>query len=86
LLGFALKDRDVVSLSPNRDEYDYWFDAQAHAGQDAILFDDNWRPLPGAITAQFQSVTPIATLPVVVAGRQIDIHRIYLATGFTPNG
>jgi 4-amino-4-deoxy-L-arabinose transferase-like glycosyltransferase len=86
LLGFALRDRDVVSLSPNRDEYDYWFDPEAHTGQDAILFDDDWRPMSGAITAQFKSVTPIATLPVVVFGRQIDTHRIYLATGFTPNG
>lgn len=86
LLGFALMDRDVISLSPNRDEYDYWFDPKAHAGQDAILFDDDWRPMSGAVTAQFKSVTPIATLPVVVFGRQIDRHRIYLATGFMPNG
>lgn len=86
LLGFALEDRDVVSLSPNRDEFDYWFDPKAHAGQDAILFDDDWRPMSGAITSQFKTVTPIATLPVVVFGRQIDTHRIYLATGFTPNG
>jgi hypothetical protein len=84
LLGFALRDREVISLSPNRDEYDYWFDPKAHTGEDAILFDDDWRPMPGAIAAQFKSVTPIATLPVVVFGRQIDTHRIYLATGFAP--
>jgi 4-amino-4-deoxy-L-arabinose transferase-like glycosyltransferase len=86
LLGFALQDRDVVSLSPNRDEFDYWFDPKAHAGEDAILFDDAWRPMNSAITAQFKTVTPIATLPVMVFGRQIDTHRIYLATEYTPNG
>ncbi|MEO8757645.1 MAG: glycosyltransferase family 39 protein [Devosia sp.] len=86
LLGFALKDRDVTSLSPNRDEFDYWFDPAAHAGEDAILFDDDWRPMSGSVTGQFASVTPIATLPVIVFGRQVDTHRIYLATGYRPDG
>jgi hypothetical protein len=86
LLAFNIKDRDVVSLSSRRDEYDYWFDPAAHAGQDAILFDDVWRPLTSAIKKRFQQVTPLATIPVVVAGRQLDIHRIYLATGYDPNG
>ena len=53
LLAFALKDRDVVSLSPKNDAYDYWFDAKAHAGEDAILYGDRWRGLSAAVTGKF---------------------------------
>lgn len=84
LLAFNLQDRNVVSLSPKRDEYDYWFDPAAHAGQDAILFGDTWRPLDGNITGRFKQVTLLATVPVIVAGQQLDTHQIYLATGYTP--
>jgi 4-amino-4-deoxy-L-arabinose transferase-like glycosyltransferase len=86
LLGFALKDRDVTSLSANRDAYDDWFDAKAHAGEDAILFGDRWREVPKSITRQFESVTEIAVLPVRRSGKTLDTHRIYLAKGFIPHG
>jgi hypothetical protein len=26
------------------------------------------------------------TLPVVVDGKELDVHRLYLATGYKPNG
>ena len=35
-------------------QFDYWFDAEAHAGEDAILFGDRWRPLPKSLIAQFE--------------------------------
>jgi len=85
LLGFWDKDKNVTSLFPGVDQYDYWFDPKAHAGEDAILFEDTWRPLYG-IAAQFRSVTVLAELPVIVAGHQIDLHRILLGTDFQPNG
>ena len=86
LLGFYAHDPDVTSLSPARDEFDYWFDPQSHAGEDALLFDDSWRPMGGDITSHFASVTPLVTLPVVVDGKELDVHRLYLATGYKPNG
>lgn len=86
LLGFAMRDRDVVSLSPNRDEYDYWFDPAAHVGQDAILFSDDWRPLRGDITSHFKQLLPLASLDVVVGGKRLDTHKLYLARGYDPNG
>jgi 4-amino-4-deoxy-L-arabinose transferase-like glycosyltransferase len=85
LLGFALKDRDVVSLSPNRDEYDYWFDSAAHAGEDAILFSDDWRPLRSDISSRFTRLTLLASLDVVVEGKLLDTHKLYLATDYRPN-
>jgi len=86
LLGFALRDPDVVSLSTKRDQYDYWFDARAHAGEDAILFADRWRPIRAAVRRQFESIEELRTLRVRPHGRNVDTHVIYLAKGFKPRG
>lgn len=85
LLGFAMGDRDVTSLSPRTDQFDFWFDAAAHAGETAILFADDWRPLGRAVTARFEAVTLLKEIPVSRLGRPLDTHRIYLAKGFRPN-
>ncbi len=85
LLAFALEDRDVVSLSPRRDQYDYWFDPKAHAGQDAILYGDTWRPVPAAVSAQFESVTALTERDLVVAGQWLNHQVIYLAKGYRPH-
>lgn len=86
LLGFAMHNRDVTSLSPNAEAYDFWFDAPAHAGQDAILYADNWRPLREEITRRFSSVTLLQSFNTVVGGRSLDTRQLYLAKGFLPNG
>jgi len=84
LIGFMDKDKDVTSLFPGRDQYDYWFDQKAHAGEDALLFEDTWRPLYD-VGGRFRSLTVLAELPVIVAGRQVDVHRIILGRDFQPN-
>jgi hypothetical protein len=86
LLGFAMGNRDVTSLSAHTEAFDFWFDAAAHAGQDAILYSDNWRPLVGGITSQFVSVTPLRSFTTVVGDRALDQRQVYLAKGFKPNG
>jgi multidrug efflux pump subunit AcrB len=84
LLGYAMADKDVVSLNSHRDQFDYWFDPAAHAGQDAILFGDTWRPLRADVTAQFTGIVPLAEIPVIRGGKEIDRHQIYLGKGFIP--
>lgn len=84
LLGFALQDADVTSLSPRRDQFDYWFSPEAAAGRDAILLGDRWRPLSDAITSQFSQVTPLAELPVLRGGQEINRFRLYLGSSFSP--
>jgi 4-amino-4-deoxy-L-arabinose transferase-like glycosyltransferase len=86
LLGFAMADGDVISLSARTDQYDYWFDRAAHTGGDAILIGDRWRPLRNDIMAQFTSVTEIAHVDVERGGRALNTARIYLAVGFKPDG
>ncbi len=85
LLAFATHDRDVVSLAARTDEYDYWFDPKAHAGQDAILFGDTWRPLTPDITRQFKQITELTTVATVVHGTEYDARTIYLAQDFMPD-
>ena len=36
------------------------------------------------VASEYKNLTVLAELPVVVNGRQIDLHRILLGTGFTP--
>lgn len=81
-LGFALADAEVTSLSPRHDAYDDWFDAAAHAGQDAIIVADRWRPLQGAIAARFASVETVRSLTIVRYGRTLDRLTIYIGRSF----
>lgn len=84
LLANALKDPDVTSLSSRRDQFDYWFVPAAHAGEDAILLGDRWRPLDPSIIAQFAEVTPIAEVPVQRGGQEINRFELFLGRGFSP--
>jgi len=86
LLGFAMADRDVTSLAPGRDQFDFWFDPAAHAGADAILYADRWRRLTDAVRARFDSVTEIARFEVAPFGQHVNTQILYLARGFRPDG
>ena len=57
-----------------------------HAGADAIVYGDRWRPLTEEIRSQFQSVTELTTVDTIVAGRWLNTAHLYLARGFIPNG
>ncbi|MEO8757646.1 MAG: glycosyltransferase family 39 protein [Devosia sp.] len=83
-LGFALQDADVTSLSPRRDAYDDWFDGAAHAGQDALIIADQWRPLDAGLQARFGTIETLQSLDIIRYGRKLDSYTIYLGRGFTP--
>ena len=84
LLAFALKDKNVVSLDPAREQYDFWFDAKAHKGEDAIIYADRWRPITPRIERRFKSIEQIGSNVVSAGGRDIYRQRIYLAKGYKP--
>ena len=83
-LGFALQDADVTSLSPRRDAYDDWFVDAAHAGQDALIVADQWRPLDAAVQGRFETVQALQSVDIIRFGRRLDSYTIYLGRGFTP--
>lgn len=84
LLAFALKDKDVVSLSARTDNYDYWFDAPMQAGENAIVVGDRYRPVRDGTRALFASLTELQTIRVQRGDMVVNVYRIYLAEGFRP--
>jgi 4-amino-4-deoxy-L-arabinose transferase-like glycosyltransferase len=80
-LGFAMHDPDVTVLADRPDEYDYWFDAKAHDGEDALIVTDRQLGL-GEIGKRFDSVTPLETVPYSAFGRTIYAPSIYLGRHF----
>ena len=82
-LGFAIGDPDVAAISPRPDQFDFWFSADEHRGQDAIIVADPYYPIDYA-AGQFTSVTPLKEVRVLSFGREIYRPTIYLAKGFNP--
>jgi hypothetical protein len=82
-LGFAIGDADVVALSPRHDQFDFWFDPEAHRGRDAIIVADPYFPIDHA-AAMFARVTPLREMHISSFGRLIYSPSIYLAEGFSP--
>lgn len=78
-LGFALADRDVVSLSAKRDAYDDWFDLTKHAGQSVLIVSDQWRPLDDGIAGRLVSLEVAGSVPITRFGRPIDTYTLYRA-------
>ncbi|MDB5562599.1 MAG: Dolichyl-phosphate-mannose-protein mannosyltransferase [Hyphomicrobiales bacterium] len=85
LLAFALKDKDVTSLSQATDEYDYWFNSAAHAGQNAIVVADSWRNLTPYMSSRFKTLTLVETVPILRFGKLLNSVQIYYGEGFQGN-
>jgi 4-amino-4-deoxy-L-arabinose transferase-like glycosyltransferase len=84
-LAFAMHDPDVTSLNPGRDAFDDWFDAAAHAGEDALIVADRKRDLTEAIEAQFASVERLERVDIVRYGFTIERYSIYIARAYAPS-
>ncbi len=84
LLGFALHDADVTSLDPRRDQFDYWFDAAAHAGEDAIVYTDTWRRLDDDVRTRFSEIVLLSDEAVLHLGKPVNRRQLYLAKGYIP--
>lgn len=81
-LGFAMHDPNVTSLSPRREEYDYWFDPQVHRGQNALIVADRWKPLN--VDGHFAGITQLTQVDIYRFGRATNHYRIYLGIGYIP--
>jgi MFS family permease len=85
-LGFALERRDVVALSVERDQFDYWFYKEGLMEKDfLILADDNDTPEEVAYLGEtFERLTELETIPVARFGVTVFNFRILLAEGYRP--
>jgi hypothetical protein len=80
-LGFALHGADVTALADRHDQYDFWFDPQAHLGEDALVVSDP-QIKTGQIEPYFKTLKLIETVPFERFGKVIYRARIYLGSGF----
>ncbi|MGN6684258.1 MAG: ArnT family glycosyltransferase [Devosia sp.] len=80
-LGFAMHDPDVIDLSSRHDQYDIWFDAAAHSGQDALVVADPAYGI-GEAAPHFDSLTPLESVPYTAFGKIIYEPTIYLGSHF----
>ena len=80
-LGFQLHNLDVAAFNPVRSQNDYWWDAAAHVGRDAIIVADATFPIADA-QKQFRSVKKLETLKVVRFGKTIWTFEIWLGKDF----
>jgi hypothetical protein len=82
-LGFALRDADVTALADRHDQYDFWFDPEAHLGENALIVSDP-RLKTGEIEPYFETLKLIETVPFERFGKVIYRARIYLGSNFQP--
>ena len=80
-LAFELRDPAVTAFNALPSQYDLWWDAAAHRGQDAIIVADRRFGIDFA-AKQFGSVTPIAQVPVYRPGSRVWQFELYLAEGY----
>ena len=83
-LGFVLHDTDVAAFNPVRSQNDYWWDAAAHAGRDAIIIADAAHPIANA-RDRFANLEQLETVPVTDwFGTPIWSFEIWLGRDFSP--
>jgi 4-amino-4-deoxy-L-arabinose transferase-like glycosyltransferase len=80
-LGFEMHDADVVAIDDRHDQYDYWFDAEAHLGESAIVVADHVQKADH-IRRYFDKLELLETVPYERFGLTIYEPRLYLGTGF----
>jgi 4-amino-4-deoxy-L-arabinose transferase-like glycosyltransferase len=84
-LGFQLHDADIAALNHLPSQNDYWWNAAAHAGQDALIVADAGAGSTIAEAApRFASVEKLEDVPVVVRGQTVWSFEIWLGRGFKP--
>jgi 4-amino-4-deoxy-L-arabinose transferase-like glycosyltransferase len=82
-LGLILHDTGVAAFNPVPSQNDYWFDAPARTGDDALIIADRAFPIDNA-RASFASLAKLEDIPVVRFGQTIWTFEVWLGTGFKP--
>lgn len=83
VVGFALDDKDVAAITDRKTQFYYWWDPEAHRGQNGIivLFDYDktaWSE------SQFEKLTPVGEYDVVRFGYRVTGFKIYYGENYQP--
>lgn len=82
-LAYTLDNPDVLAISGRLDQFDFWYDAPALEGRDAVLLGATWHPICPAHLAMFDRVDPPETLEVQRFGRVLQTYEIVRGYGFS---
>jgi hypothetical protein len=83
-LGFVLHDAEIAAFNPVRSQNDYWWDAAARAGKDALIVADRTFPIDAA-RERFASVEQLETVDATDRfGQTIWRFEIWLGRDFQP--
>lgn len=87
VVGYALNDPDVVSISPRLSEYHFWLDKparEARRGQNAlVVIQQGWDKF--LADPQFDKLTPIGEIPITRQGREMTAYQLYWGEGYKPS-
>lgn len=81
-LAYELNQPNVVAISGRIDQFDFWFDASAAQGKNAVLLSDDWHPAQPEFLRQFERVTKPIPYPIRRFGIWIKQYYITPAFGF----
>jgi 4-amino-4-deoxy-L-arabinose transferase-like glycosyltransferase len=83
-LGFVLHDTDVAAFNPVPSQNDFWWDAAAHAGRDALIIADKNFKADG-LDERFHGLERLEVVDVLdMFGKRIWRFEIWLGTGYRP--
>ncbi|MEO0987661.1 MAG: glycosyltransferase family 39 protein [Cyanobacteria bacterium J06639_14] len=85
-LAYVLQDATVMSVSGRIDQFDFWYDAIALDGKDAVLVGDRWHPICPAHLQMFDRTDPAETIAVKRFGIFIKDYMLVRGYGFQTNG
>ncbi|WOD37670.1 ArnT family glycosyltransferase [Nodosilinea sp. E11] len=81
-LAYTLNRPDVLAISGRLDQFDFWYDAPALEGRDAVLLGETWHPICPTHRAMFDRVDPPEIVEVRRFGQPLQTYEIVRGYGF----
>jgi hypothetical protein len=81
-LAYTLDNPQVLAISGRLDQFDFWYDAPALEGRDAVLLGETWHPICPTHLAMFDRVDAPETVEVRRLGRVLQTYQIVRGYGF----
>ncbi|PSR15995.1 4-amino-4-deoxy-L-arabinose transferase [filamentous cyanobacterium CCP3] len=81
-LAYQLENPNVLAISGRLDQFDFWYDAAALDGRDAVLLGETWHPICPTHLAMFDRVDPPKTVEVRRFGQPLQTYQIVRGYGF----
>lgn len=81
-LAYATRDKDVASISPLIDGFDFWFDEADHAGKTAIVVMERGDGRLNYVRSRFESIEKIDEIAIDRFGIHAGTYELYVGRGY----